>query len=53
MTQNSIYHIKRIAKVDSTATIIKGDQSKATRRFINKYMHEIINGIQQYYPKRG
>ena len=43
---------RRVSKVDSGASIVKGSQEKGVLHFISKHKKEIIKGIKEFYPRR-
>lgn len=43
---------RRVSKVDSRASIVKGSQEKGVLHFISKHKKEIIKGIKEFYPRR-
>ena len=43
---------KRVAKVDLSGRI-SGQLSNGIKKFVNKYYDQIMDGIKEYYPRKG
>ena len=43
---------KRIAKIDVEGKIVKGSLDQGGKRFVKKFLNEIVEIIKRYYPKK-
>ncbi len=43
---------KRMAKVNIAGEVVNGALDKGGKRFVNKFLDKIVQGIKSFYPKK-